>query len=277
MKNICVFIIFTTLLLSANWAVGLMTSTSYIIPAEVMGSAGGAVASTSYGVFGSLSGLNLGIRNSNTYLIREGFIPSAYPVLAVLVTSISPFSGYNTGVIDITDLAGAGFLAGASVRLKKSGQADIVANDVIVASSRKIICKFDLTGKATGLWDVVVINPDNKSGTLPSGFNIKTWASLHQVVNYPNPFDPRLGPTTIIYQLSADTNTSVLIFNISRELIFRWDFVSGSNGGRAGDNSVIWEGYSAFRELAANGVYFVQVLDKSSGKILAKGKIAVSK
>ncbi|MFH1683973.1 MAG: hypothetical protein ABIA67_03735 [Candidatus Margulisiibacteriota bacterium] len=253
------------------------SSPSYTVPVYVMGSTGGPVASTAYQVFGSGSGFVVGHKTNTTYVMYEGFTPAAFPALAVLVTSITPSSGYNTGAIDIVDLAGAGFASGATVKFTKSGETDINAANVNVVSSQKITCTFDLTGKSTGNWNVVITNPDTSSGTLPNGFTIKTWASQTLVVNYPNPFNPLTGPTTIIYQLAADTNTAILIFNISHELIYKADFTGGAMGGCAGDNSLTWNGYSAFGEMAANGVYFVRVVDKSSGKVLAKGKIAVSR
>ncbi len=88
------------------------------------------------------------------------------------VTSISPKQGQNTGSISITDLAGKHFDAGATVKLVKTGQADIPGTSVTVVSSTKITCSFSLTGKATGAWDVVVTNPDTDSATLPGGFSV---------------------------------------------------------------------------------------------------------
>jgi hypothetical protein len=41
-----------------------------------------------------------------------------------------------------------------------------------VVSASKITCDFDLTGAATGKWNVVVVNPDSKSATLPDGFKV---------------------------------------------------------------------------------------------------------
>jgi hypothetical protein len=44
----------------------------------------------------------------------------------------------------------------------------------VVESSTKITCTFDLTGAATGLWNVVVTNDDTQSGTITNGFEVKT-------------------------------------------------------------------------------------------------------
>jgi hypothetical protein len=43
---------------------------------------------------------------------------------------------------------------------------------VNVVSPTQITCNFDLTGVATGAWNVVVTNPDTQSGTLTNGFTV---------------------------------------------------------------------------------------------------------
>jgi hypothetical protein len=95
------------------------------------------------------------------------------PLPAPAITSITPSSGPNSGSTSITNLAGTGFVTGASVSLKRTGQSDIAATGVNVQSATKITCSLDLAGKKPGLWDVVVTNPDTQSGTLASGFGVK--------------------------------------------------------------------------------------------------------
>ncbi len=88
------------------------------------------------------------------------------------VTSITPSSGNNTGTVHITDLAGSNFQSGATVKLTRSGQPDLNATSVTVASASKITCDFDLASAAVGQWNVVVTNPDAQSGTLFNGFTV---------------------------------------------------------------------------------------------------------
>jgi hypothetical protein len=97
---------------------------------------------------------------------------------APTVTAITPSSGPNTGTTSVTNLAGTGFLSGATVKLRRTGQTDIAAADVSVVNSAKITCLLGLSGKKTGLWDVVVANPDLKSGSLTNGFGITVSGSL---------------------------------------------------------------------------------------------------
>ena len=98
-----------------------------------------------------------------------GVPPSISP--APSVTSIAPNSGLNTGSVSVT-ISGANFQAGATVKLTATGQPDIYATGVTVVSPSQITGNFNLTGKATGAWDVGVTNPDGQSGALPNGFTI---------------------------------------------------------------------------------------------------------
>ena len=90
------------------------------------------------------------------------------------VTAIAPNNGTNDGTVDITNLAGTSFVHGATIKLTNAGQAEIVATNVSYESVTKITCTFDLTGKAAGQWNVVVINPADESNpaTLANGFTI---------------------------------------------------------------------------------------------------------
>ncbi|MCU0632310.1 MAG: PKD domain-containing protein [Methanolinea sp.] len=87
---------------------------------------------------------------------------------------ITPGKGQNTGKINITNLSGANFdvLNTPSVRLNRTGYPDILAGDVTTPSSSQITCTLDLTGQPSGLWNVVVENPDRKTGILENAFNI---------------------------------------------------------------------------------------------------------
>ena len=112
---------------------------------------------------------NVIVRNDDgqSATLSSGFT-TKYPVPVVL--SITPSSGTNTGIINITDLNGSGFMTGATVKLSRTGQADIPGTSVIVDNPSRILCLFDLTGKLAGPWNVTVTNPDSQYGTLQNGF-----------------------------------------------------------------------------------------------------------
>lgn len=254
------------------------TSDSYKVVGDLVASLGGEKTSNSYKMLGSMKDKAMGIMAGDSYTISGG---TSYPISAdavsITLTSMTPNTGYNSGVIDAVRIRGSSFKTGASVKLVMAGEDDIVASMVKVNDATDITCSIDLTGRKTGLWDLVVTNTDSSMATLASAFNMKTWATQGLIVNYPNPFSPSAGPTTVIYQLSADTDTTLLIFNVTAELVYKRDFIAGAEGGRKGDNAIEWNGYNAFGEMSGNGVYFARLIERGTGKLIAKGKIAVSR
>jgi hypothetical protein len=87
---------------------------------------------------------------------NSGTISGVLNVLPMQIAYMLPASGSVSGAVNITDLSGTGFVAGSTVSLKRAGQADIPGTGVVIVSSVQITCAFDLTGKATGYWDVIV-------------------------------------------------------------------------------------------------------------------------
>ena len=107
---------------------------------------------------------------------QSGTLPNSFtvtiPLVSPIVTSITPNTGVNTGAVHITNLAGSNFQTGATVKLTRSGQSDINATNVVWVSASQITCDLDMTGAATGQWNIVVTNPDSHSGTLSNGFTV---------------------------------------------------------------------------------------------------------
>ncbi len=69
---------------------------------------------------------------------------------------------------------GSRFANGATVKLTRIGESDIVGNPVAVLEGGKVISTaFNLAGRTPGSWNVVVTNPDGRSATLPDGFTIE--------------------------------------------------------------------------------------------------------
>ena len=109
------------------------------------------------------------------------------PQVPPTITSLTPNSGNNNEVVHITNLAGSNFQPGATVRLIKTGEADIVATNVVVLNPHQIICDFDLRGVAPGLWCVRVTNLDAQCGDLANCFTVRGLVYLPLVMNGQGP------------------------------------------------------------------------------------------
>src|SRR5205823_9525994 len=79
---------------------------------------------------------------------------------AFSIADIVPGSGGNTGQVT-AHIGGGGFVDGASVLLRRSGQPDIAGTrEAVDIGGSSIAVSFDLAGRAPGTWDVVVTDPD---------------------------------------------------------------------------------------------------------------------
>lgn len=103
--------------------------------------------------------------------LEDGFFVR-YPA-APVITGISPQYGTNTGLFTISDISGTGFQQGATVNLTMSGQDSIPGTNVTVTPTHQISADFDLNGRQTGWWNVVVTNNDGQSFTYEFGFQVR--------------------------------------------------------------------------------------------------------
>jgi len=83
--------------------------------------------------------------------------------------SVTP-STAESGIIALT-VTGESFASGATVTFFRSGTSDVPAA-VSTVTPTSIACSVDVTGMASGLWDVRVTNPGGKTGTLASAFMV---------------------------------------------------------------------------------------------------------
>jgi hypothetical protein len=75
---------------------------------------------------------------------------------AMTINSIKPRNGCNTVPLSVTNLSGAGFVAGSTIKISRAGQSSINASNINLVDSTKFTCTLDITGAATGYWDVIV-------------------------------------------------------------------------------------------------------------------------
>jgi len=107
-------------------------------------------------------------------------LAGGFQITPMNISSITPNHGVNTGIVNITNLSGSGFLTGSTVKLEKVGQSTVTASGVTVVSQSQITCSFDLTGLATGYWDVIVSTSGagSLSAALASGFIVNSSATV---------------------------------------------------------------------------------------------------
>lgn len=214
---------------------------------------------------------------------RSGTLPAAFEIshAAPTIISITPDKGANDGVLDIVNLSGTNFRSGAKISLSKTGESDILAENIVVASLTKMTCQFNLLGKAIGLWDVNVTNDDGQSASLSQGFKIEApdIRVIGTVVSTQNPFNPGTGPTSFRYTLSKDADITLYVYNMRGERIWQRFYPAGSVGGQVGLNEVVWDGMTDFRSVVSFGVCILEVTTKEKGKLkkLSRTKIAVIK
>lgn len=108
-----------------------------------------------------------------TSTITPTITPTSTPTITIppVIGGIAPNTGTNKRPV-IVNISGIYFLPGATSRLTKSGEVDIVGTETEVQSSTSLTTTYDLTGKALGKWNVVVTNPGGSFGTLAAGFTI---------------------------------------------------------------------------------------------------------
>ncbi|MDI9634069.1 MAG: kelch repeat-containing protein [Methanolinea sp.] len=121
----------------------------------------------------SVSLLVSGPDGLNTTTVQDYVI--VYPPLsAPIVTGITPDKCLDSAGFLAVNISGANFdtCNPPSVKLTMPGGPDIHARNVTPLTSSEISCIFLLAGHVAGPRDVVVTNPDGKTGVLPSGFTI---------------------------------------------------------------------------------------------------------
>jgi VCBS repeat protein len=116
-------------------------------------------------------------------------------------------------------LTGQGFQEGATTRLTRSGQPDIVGSNVSITNNgTTLTATFDLTGKARGLWSVLVTNPDGQTATLVNAFTIAEARDPKVWVDFLGRFTMRRGRAqnfTVMYGNAGDITSSPVRIHIA--------------------------------------------------------------
>ena len=93
------------------------------------------------------------------------------------VSGVTPSKGTNDTVVAVT-VSGAYFLDSPKVprvNLTTPTGTDVIQGEkVTVLDPGNITCEFNLTGRALGQWNLIVVNPDGKAGGIRNAFRITT-------------------------------------------------------------------------------------------------------
>jgi hypothetical protein len=103
---------------------------------------------------------------------------------------------------------------------------------------------------------------------------------LSEVLVYPTVFSPSRGEVaTFAYSLNKDESIEVFIFGPTGGVEWRRRFAAGSNGGKAGYNTVEFNGISdVTRVPLSNGIYVAKIVAQGAGnKAIGTGRVVVFK
>jgi len=101
------------------------------------------------------------------------------------VTGFAPMTATNCGTVAAT-IDGSGYVTGLELRLKQSGQPDILGS-IVTLSPTQVTANFYLAGVALGTWDVEARYPDGQSDALPGVLNVTACAQPQVTGISPSP------------------------------------------------------------------------------------------
>ncbi|MGE4169612.1 MAG: hypothetical protein AB7F28_02710 [Candidatus Margulisiibacteriota bacterium] len=122
-------------------------------------------------------------------------------------------------------------------------------------------------------------NHDGNTALFESqSFTVTSALKITNLLNAPNPFNPNQSVSHIQYSLTKDAAVSGYLHSISGERLWQFEALPGTEGGKAGFNSVTWSGTNSFGEQVANGAYILYLVFQADGhKEIKKTKILVLK
>jgi hypothetical protein len=130
---------------------------------------------------------------------------------------ITPSAGGDTGSVTAL-VAGGGFVDGTGVRLRRTGEPDVVGEPAQVdAGGSAIAVTFDLRGRTRGAWDVVVTNPDDASLALAGAFTVEAgrpadlWVNVTGLLLRPG----RLSRLTLFYGNRGNVDALAVPLSVS--------------------------------------------------------------
>jgi hypothetical protein len=133
--------------------------------------------------------------DKQTAELVNGFNITSEVVTVPTITSIDPNNGVQGKTVTAVNLIGTNFVTGETVKLSKTGQADITA-EAAYYSATYLSCTIPIpAGAAVGTWDVVVSSPNTQTATLSGGFTVNASGSNAPTLTKITPVKGSLGST----------------------------------------------------------------------------------
>ncbi len=180
---------------------------------------------------------------------------------AFIVTSDIQGMETGTGYTLIAENLRTGSIATQNVtdvmRRSTAIWADLNRNSVIEAGDRLTIALYDDRGQlVSGPFQRTITTADLRNAFLSLDMTVGDVRPQETVLaqNFPNPFNPE---TWIPYQLSASTEVSIKIYDVSGGLVRRLDLGWQAVGSYTSPSrAAYWDGRNAVGERVASGIYF---------------------
>jgi FlgD Ig-like domain len=263
-----------------------MGSQNYVLPAGTIGGVGTSENSSSltYELYSSIGQLSpVGSAESGNYILLSGYVYTLFDDIYIYdvnidgnsassITSISDKPVISASIMDECLTPGS-----TSVEVSVDGQKYLVG--LIKTGPKKYHFSFSPGVLASGVTHEVEVRATNLGGSADYfGLKKLQGSGLLSITskpkNVPNPFRPKQGEgTTIMYSLSTDTSTKLIIYDITGKAVWQKSFNPGDEGGKSGVNNVYWDGKNDFGEYVSNGAYIYLIT--SSNKVISKGQMAV--
>lgn len=132
------------------------------------------------------------------------------------VTGITPGSGFDFEILSGLSVNGSNFDANPTVKLTKAGEVDILPSTPFTRASAILLTggAFDLSGKATGTWNVIVTNSDSKSGSYSGLLINSAIANMYQFADNTDLAQP---PTSEIIEGEGIGNQPDVYFRLDMD------------------------------------------------------------
>ncbi len=174
-----------------------------------------------------------------------------------------------------TELDGEVRVAFVSLDVAQDSILDVSQNSIL-ANDTLFIVEFDVLSGAEGKDSPLVLDYVELSNSLSiqktDGLITVKPRESQLLQNYPNPFNPE---TWIPYQLSADSDVAILIYNAHGAIVRQLTFGNQPAGlYLTRDKAAHWDGQNSEGELVGSGVYFYVL---KSGDFTATRKMLIIK